>query len=179
MGTCIALLRGINVGKAKRVPMAELRTLLMGMGFTAVRTLLNSGNALFETARPQPKKLAASIATAIQEHFGFPVPVIVVTARELDTIAAENPLTRTKVDPSRLLVAFFADDAARKRVRVLIEQDWQSEAVALGSQAAYLACTRGIIDSPLAKEFARLTKDAATTRNWTTVCKLQTAGVEA
>lgn len=49
----VALLRGVNVGKAKRVPMAELRALLAGLGHTGVATLLNSGNAVFSAAKPR------------------------------------------------------------------------------------------------------------------------------
>ncbi len=52
MTQCIALLRGINVGRAKRIAMAELRELIEALGFSDVRTLLNSGNAVFQAARP-------------------------------------------------------------------------------------------------------------------------------
>jgi uncharacterized protein (DUF1697 family) len=62
MPTYVALLRGVNVGKAKRVPMAELRQLLGGLGYTNVSTLLNSGNAVFRTAGASHAKLASDIA---------------------------------------------------------------------------------------------------------------------
>jgi len=49
MTVCVALLRGINVGKAKRIAMADLRALIEGLGYTDVRTLLNSGNVVFSS----------------------------------------------------------------------------------------------------------------------------------
>src|ERR1700744_4210713 len=65
----IALLRGINVGKAKRVPMADLRALMESLGYAGVRTLLNSGNAVFDakagTAASHAKKLRAAILDTI------------------------------------------------------------------------------------------------------------------
>jgi hypothetical protein len=58
MTECIALLRGINVGRAKRIAMADLRGLFVDLGHKEVRTLLNSGNVLFQCARPNTGKLA-------------------------------------------------------------------------------------------------------------------------
>src|SRR5918995_369812 len=107
MTQCIALLRGINVGRAKRVAMADLRSLIEGLGFSEVRTLLNSGNAVFQaTGRPNVAKVASAIEAAIQSKFGFSVAVIVVPARELNTIVAENPLPQAASTPSKFLVAF-------------------------------------------------------------------------
>ena len=55
MTTFVALLRGVNVGKSKRVPMAEFRMLLSGLGYTDVVTLLNSGNAVFRARSGTPR----------------------------------------------------------------------------------------------------------------------------
>ena len=65
MSTYVALLRGINVGKAKRIAMADLRALLEDLGHTDVVTLLNSGNVVFRSGRKIPAKIAAEIAAAI------------------------------------------------------------------------------------------------------------------
>ena len=61
MTTYIALLRGINVGKAKRIAMADLRALLEGLGHADVATLLNSGNVVFRSGKKIPAKIAAEI----------------------------------------------------------------------------------------------------------------------
>jgi uncharacterized protein (DUF1697 family) len=175
MAQCIALLRGINVGRAKRVAMADLRSLLEGLGFSEVRTLLNSGNAVFHAARPNTAKIASAIEAAIQSRFGFAVAVTVATARELNAIVAENPLPQAAADPSKFLVAFAANAAALEGARSLLVQAWAPESVAIGSKAAYLWCPHGIIESRVLPAFSRATANAATTRNWATVLKLQAA----
>jgi uncharacterized protein (DUF1697 family) len=175
MTECIALLRGINVGRAKRVAMADLRSLIEGLGFLDVRTLLNSGNVVFQTARPSPTKVASAIEAAIQKRFEFSVPVVVLTARDLHSIVAENPLAQAADDPSKFLIAFVGKGAVLAKARPLLDVVWAPEAVAIGRMAAYLWCARGIIDSNLIKAFSRVTADAATTRNWGTVLKLQAA----
>jgi uncharacterized protein (DUF1697 family) len=175
MTHCIALLRGINVGRARRVAMADLRTLIEGLGFSDVRTILNSGNAVFKAARPRPERVALKIEGAIQRKFGFSVPVVVLTVRDLHTIIAENPLPQAGQDPSKFLVAFVAKGGALRKAEPLLQETWVPEALAVGRKAAYLWCARGILDSNLVKEFFRVTADAATTRNWGTVLKLQAA----
>ena len=70
MTTYVALLRGINVGKAKRIAMADLRALLEGLGYTDVATLLNSGNVVFKVGGGAAKRLAADISAAIATRLG-------------------------------------------------------------------------------------------------------------
>lgn len=87
MPTYVALLRGVNVGSAKRVPMGEWRTLLEAMGYTRVATLLNSGNAAFcATGRRTAKAHAAAIAEGLSSQLHVQVPVIVKPASELAAI---------------------------------------------------------------------------------------------
>ena len=112
MPTFVALLRGVNVGGAKRVPMAELRALLSGLGYTDVTTLLNSGNAVFRASRGTPAKHSTDIATAIANHLKVQVPVIVKSARELAAIVSENSINAGAEQYSRFLVAFVQDTKA-------------------------------------------------------------------
>ena len=91
MTVFIALLRGINVGKAKRVPMAELRALLAELGYSGIATLLNSGNAVFHAGSGSAGQHALAISNALKERMQFDVPVIVVSARELSALIEGNP----------------------------------------------------------------------------------------
>ncbi len=175
MTQCVALLRGVNVGRAKRVAMAELRALIEEVGFGEVRTLLNSGNAVFQASQPDVAEVASAIEAAIQSKFGFSVPVVVVTVRELNAIIAENPLPQATADPSKFLVAFVASAATLEKTRPLLAEAWAPDALAVGAKAAYLWCANGVIESRLAQAFSRVTADAATTRNWATVLKVQAA----
>ncbi|MES3025241.1 MAG: DUF1697 domain-containing protein [Pseudomonadota bacterium] len=171
----IALLRGINVGKAKRVAMLELRALMEELGYTGVTTLLNSGNVVFEAARTDSAKAAAAIEKAIENHFKFPVPVIVITARELRTAIAENPFPEAAATPSQYLVAFAAETAPMVKAQALLAQSWSPDALAIRDKTAYVWCAGGILESALAQAFTRATGPAITTRNWATMLKLQAA----
>lgn len=173
MSASIVLLRGVNVGRARRLPMAELRALLESLGCTEVRTLLNSGNAVFNSPRRSNRGLAAKIRAAIARRFGWDAPVIVLSAAELDAIVAAYPWKREALDRSRTLAAFLADAAAGSRARALLRRKWAPEQLALSRHAAYLSCPGGILASPLLQAFARAVGEDATTRNWATVLKLQ------
>ena len=177
MTRCVALLRGINVGRAKRIAMADLRALVAGLGFTDVSTLLNSGNVVFSAPRSNTATAAAAIETAITQRCGFSSAVVVCTASELDAIIAENPLHEVAVDPARHLVAFVGARGTLTRATPLLAQPWAPEAIAVGRRAAYLWCAGGIADSKLMQAFARATAEGATARNWTTVLKLQAAAL--
>ena len=169
----VALLRGINVGRAKRVPMAELRDLLESLGCSGVKTLLNTGNAVFQAPKGSSRELAATIEKAIQGRFGFPVPVLVHTAREFNAIIADNPMPRAAQDPSRFLVAFVSSKAQLARAKPLLKESWSPEKFAIGGKAAYLWCASGIRESRLLQAFGKVTESSITTRNWATVLKIQ------
>ncbi len=173
MHTFIALLRGINVGKANRIPMADLHALLEGLGYTDVRTLLNSGNAVFRAAKGVSAKHAADIAAAITDQMQLKVPVIVKSAQELDAIASGNPWATTAPDHSRLLVAFVQENQALAGLGAISRLVVAPEEFAIGPHAAYLHCASGIMDSKAGKALLGKAGQAVTTRNWATVLKLQ------
>ena len=174
----VALLRGVNVGKANRVPMAGLRALLTGLGYTNVVTLLNSGNAVFQAAKGLPSKHATDIAAAILRELAIEVPVIVKSASELANIVSANPLGRTAPDHSRLLVAFAQDDKALSGLAAIEPLVAAPERFVLGTHAAYLHCADGILESRAGKALLGKQGKAATTRNWATVLKLHALASE-
>ena len=170
-GRLVALLRGINVGRAKRVPMADLRALVGKLGYGDVKTLLNSGNVVFTSTDDAPRA-AERIEEAIVERFGFSSRVTVLTAAELAAAVDGNPLVDIADDPSRLLVAVLADAADRSRLEPLTEEDWAPESLALGERVAYLWCPDGVLASRLPEAVGGALGEAVTTRNWRTVIKL-------
>jgi uncharacterized protein (DUF1697 family) len=172
---CIALIRGINVGRTKRIAMADLRQIVVSLGHQNVRTVLNSGNVLFQCARPNGLKLALGIQNAVADRAGFSVAATVVTAAALAAVVRENPLLRVAADPARHLVAFATQPRSLASLRPLLLESWAPDAFAIGSRAAYLWCAAGLIDSRLAKVFARRAGESVTTRNWATVLKLLAA----
>src|SRR5438034_8047019 len=112
----IALIRGINVGRAKRVAMSELRALVEALGYGEVRTLLNSGNVVFTSPGPPAGDAAARIEEALGARLGVSARVIVLTAGELAAVVANNPLLGVADDPSRLLVAVLGNPADRRKL---------------------------------------------------------------
>lgn len=172
-GRQIALIRGINVGRAKRVAMADLRALVEELGYGDVRTLLNSGNVVFTAPGVAPGDAAARIEGALVKRTGVSARVTVLTARELATVISENSLAEVAGDPSRLLVAVLLDKADRRRLEPLAKEDWAPEVLALGTHAAYLWCPEGLLASKLPTAVSRALGDAVTTRNWSTMTKLQ------
>jgi uncharacterized protein (DUF1697 family) len=168
----IALIRGINVGRAKRVAMADLRALVEDLGYGDVRTLLNSGNVVFTSARAAAGAAAARIEKALATKLGVSARVTVLGEADLATVVTDNPLLKFADDPSRLLVAVLRNPADRAKLEPLLNQDWAAEVLALGTRVAYLWCAEGILTSRLAEAVSRLLGDAVTTRNWATVLKL-------
>lgn len=171
-GRHVALIRGINVGRAKRVAMADLRALFEGLGFGDVRTVLNSGNVIFSVTRAPAGGLAGRIERAMTRRLGVSARVTVLSSAEIERIVSDNPLSDVATDPSRLLVAVLSDPADRLRLRPLARQQWAPEAMALGPRVAYLWCPGGVLASRVNEAIGRLLGDAVTARNWTTMTKL-------
>jgi uncharacterized protein (DUF1697 family) len=169
----VALLRGVNVGKGNRIAMADLRKLLAGLGCAEVKTLLNSGNAVFSSPRASARDAAARIGKALAAKLDVPVRVLVLTGPEMDTVIAENPLGKIAASPSRLLVAVWGDPSDRAKLLPLMKHGWGAEALGIGSRAAYLWCPEGIIVSELSKAVNRALGDSVTSRNWSTMLKLK------
>lgn len=168
----IALLRGINVGRAKRVAMADLRQLFEELGYDEVRSVLNSGNVVFSAAGVEPGLAAAAIEEQMVLKLGVAARVTVLSRDELATVLAENTLLPVATDHSRLLVFTLADSAARAAVAPLCEREWGREALAAGQRAAYVWCPEGMLQSAAATALGKQLGDNTTSRNWNTLCKL-------
>ncbi len=152
--------------------MADLRALLESLGYVDVRTLLNSGNAVFAAPGMRPADAAARIESAMTTRLGVSARVLVLSAQQMTRVVDDNLLTDVATDPSRLLVTVYVDESARNRLDVLAGVDHAPEILAIGARAAYIWCADGILASRLVERTGRLLGDAATTRNWSTITKL-------
>lgn len=168
------LLRGVNVGNGNRVPMAEFRALLEAQGFTDVQTLLNSGNAVFHSTRRSAATHASTICSALQERLDLNVHVVVKTASDFLAAVAENPIAPAVDQHSRFLVAFAQELSAIEALVALLPLVRAPERFVIGQYAAYLLCTRGIMESQAANALLGKAGRAVTTRNWATTLKLET-----
>lgn len=167
----VALLRGINVGRAKQVPMAELRDLLTEAGFAAVRTHLRSGNVIFTYPNSEPGEIAELISARIADQLGVQAKCLVRTGTELAAVVAANPFP--DADGSKLLAHFHEppvdESAAATHDPVALDPDH----IRVGTRVIYQWCPTGISNSPdLSSYVTRKWKTAITGRNWNTVSAL-------
>jgi len=174
MPTFVALLRGVNVGKANRVSMPKLKALLSEMGYTGVVTLLNSGNAIFDSPDGAPEKHAEAISVALRARLEVEVPVIVKSARELTDIVDQNPIAVETDAHPRLLVAFVQDAEVLLELTGLATLVGLPERFEIGAQAAYLFCARGIRECKAVAALQGKAGKTATTRNFATLLRLRT-----
>ena len=167
----IALLRGVNVGRAKRIAMADLRKLVESLGYTGVRSLLNSGNVIFD-ADVASSQAAEAIEEAMVLRLGVAARVFVLERQELADIIDDNPLLDLADDHARLFAFLLTGDTQRSTAACLCERGWEPEALALGRHAAYVWCPEGVIDSAAAAALGKGLGDGTTSRNWHTMTKL-------
>ncbi|MGQ4384878.1 DUF1697 domain-containing protein [Streptomyces sp. SAS_270] len=171
-----ALLRGINVGGNKKVPMAELRTLMQGLGYDSVATYLQSGNAVFGSDHGDEDSLAAELAQAIEKHFGFTVGVLVRDHTYLKAVREACPFPAAELEAKQLHVTYFSMPVGAERFAAVDAVAFLPEEFRLGDRELYLYAPEGLGRSKLAEALSkpRLLKGlTATTRNWNTVVKLE------
>jgi len=115
MTSYIALLRGVNAGKERRIDMKTLKLLLEHPGFTNVSTYINSGNILFTSDKPK-SVLQTDMQAIIQKEFGFDVPVLIKTKKEMKKIADAIPFDWKNDSAQRTDVAYLFDAIDSKKV---------------------------------------------------------------
>ncbi|MEU9358911.1 DUF1697 domain-containing protein [Streptomyces sp. NPDC048301] len=170
-----ALLRGINVGGHRKVPMPELRELLGKLGYADVATLLQSGNAVFRSSSGDEEALRAELERAIESHFGFPVDCLVRSASYLAGVVEACPFPAAELEGRQLHVTYFDRPVDSARFASLDADSFRPEEFRLGDKALYLYAPDGLGRSKLAVALGRpaVTRGlVATSRNWNTVVRL-------
>ncbi|HEY2905832.1 MAG TPA: DUF1697 domain-containing protein [Vicinamibacterales bacterium] len=175
--TNIALLRGINVGGNQMVAMSELRALAAKLGMSKVRTLLQSGNLVFDSSRRNAAQLEQLLEAEVARRFESAIGVFVRTAEEWKTVVARNPfVAEAASDPARLVAMFFKEVCAVKQVSALEAAIVGPERVRAVGRHLYLVYPDGMGRSKLTNVVIEKTLGMrGTARNWNTVLKLATA----
>jgi uncharacterized protein (DUF1697 family) len=172
METYISILRGINVGGHKLIKMAALTKLYEDLGFTKVKTYIQSGNVVFQSKQTDDLK-ESLISEKITEVFSFEVPVIVMKIKDIDVVFKNNPfILKKKYDVSFLHVTFFSQQP--KQVDIdKISGVFGNDEFAFFEKAVYLYCPDSYSKSKLTNSFfENKLKVSATTRNWKTTAEL-------
>lgn len=174
--TYIALLRGINVSGHKLIKMEELRKMFEGMGFKNVRTLIQSGNVIFEAAKTKPESLRKKIEAGLLKFLGYEVTVVIRTIEDLEKIVKEYPFSKIKGHGEcKIYVGFIETVPEKTKAAELTKQSDENEMFRINGDNIYLLCRKSFMDSKMSKNIVDKTlKLKTTTRNWNTVNKLLT-----
>lgn len=171
----VALLRGINVGGRNKVPMRELASLVTATGGDDVQTYLQSGNVIFDVGADLAGTISETIATSISERFGFRVPVLLRSTRQMAEVVRHNPLrgSGTDLDDEKLHVLFLAHRPDPVRVAALDPERSSGETFVVRGQEIYLHLPNGAARTKLTNAYFDAKLGLTTSqRNWRTVTKL-------
>ncbi len=168
----VAFLRGINVG-GRTIKMADLQACLKRAGFENVSTVLQTGNVLFGSGEPNPKKLKQTIEALLSKTFGFDAKVQVLTIPALVKVIKSYPFTVNGTDAHRYVI-FVENGLEKELAKVANGLDANVEAIKAGEGVLYWRVRKGsTLDSVFGKHFTKNTaKDSATNRNMNTLEKI-------
>jgi uncharacterized protein (DUF1697 family) len=173
MAGSVALLRGINVGGKNKLPMKDLAALFVEAGCEDVRTFIQSGNVLFTAPPGLLAELPRLAAARIEERFGFAVPVVLRTARQLRETVRDNPFLAEGSPEEMLHVLFLADRPDRKSVGSLDPDRGKPDSFVVHGQDVYLRLPDGVARTKLTNAyFDSKLGTVSTGRNWRTVTKV-------
>lgn len=170
MDRMVALLRGVNVGGHRKVPMADLSALAGDMGFRDAATWIQSGNLVFGTSLA-PAAAAARLARGIEERFGFPVDLVLRTGAQWRRLAAGNPLPEASAAaPDRVMLLLSREPPLPGAAAALRERARDGERIEAAAGALWIHHPAGAGKSRLTPALVdSLVGSPTTARNWTTV----------
>lgn len=174
MNTYISLLRGINVSGQKKIKMAELTSLYESLSFENVSTYIQSGNVVFESSLDD-KELKISIEAAIERHFKFDVPVLILSPSQLVNAAKNLPFTTIDIEQegSKIILFFLSTTISVEQGNILKTYLTNSEQLVISEGVIYLYCPTGLGKSKLTNKLIETKLQlTSTARNIKTVNKL-------
>ena len=174
MTSYISILRGINVSGKRMIKMLDLKAMYEAMGFTKIKTYIQSGNVLFESKESNPELLGKLIEDKILEVFNFDVPVVIISKKEIEYCIEHNPfLKRDDIQLDKLHVTFLSTDPSLDLIEKIKDFKYADDEFIIDGKLIYLYCPKNYGESKLSNNFfeSKL-KVKATTRNWRTVNEL-------
>lgn len=175
MTAYISLLRGINVGGHRKVPMKELAALYEALGLAPAKTYIQSGNVVFLSDESDTAALAEAISAGIEDRFGFEVGVLVYSLADWAAILEANPYPdEAAADGAKVLVTLLAREPDAPRMQAIEKACAPQEDFELIGKALYLKLPNGAGRSKLAEQGgASKFRFTATARNWRTLATLK------
>jgi uncharacterized protein (DUF1697 family) len=174
MTKLVGFLRGINVGGHHKVPMAELKQILTHSGCENVKTILNSGNFVFETKNEDVTALENKIESVLAKSFGFNIPVILINHNQLTKLVKKDPFAGINVhENSRLYISFLKDTPKVKLTIPYISNDQAFSIIDVKDKIIVSVLDITTSNTPKGMEdLEKLFGKNITTRNWNTIQKL-------
>ncbi|MEO7673635.1 MAG: DUF1697 domain-containing protein [Pyrinomonadaceae bacterium] len=169
----VALLRGINVGGKNMIKMETLRATLGSLGFENVKSYINSGNLVFETAAADQEALGETIRDAIRIEFGFDIAVMVRSIDEIRSLIDGNPFEGRFENDKDLHVFFLREPLSDEQNSSLLANESENELFLVRGREIFNLLRISILDSVMGKGFIdKKLQIPATARNWRTVKKI-------
>ena len=168
----VILLRGINVNPATKVAMSDLRELVTALGYTEVKTTLQSGNVILESSAVPD---AAGLNAAIVSKTGVQSRVVVLSLAAIEAIARENPLLGVSDDLSKLTITFLESPIDPATVTRPSDEELAPEQLVITPSAIYQWCPDGILKSKLKPAWWKQLGPLVTARNVRTVNRILAA----
>jgi len=167
------LLRAVNVGGTGKLPMADFKAALAGLGYDDPKTLGAAGSAVIG-ASARPAAVEAAIEAELKARFGLNTDAFVRTHAELAAVLKANPFTAMARDkPAGLIVSFLKGEAKPADLAKLRDKIVGPEEVEAGPGCLYIAYGAGLGTSKLTGQIIqRAIGLSGTGRNWNTVGKL-------
>jgi uncharacterized protein (DUF1697 family) len=173
--THIALLRGINVGGHRSVGMTDLRTFLTQLGFEDVRSLLQSGNLVFQSRARTGAELERFLEAEAVKRFAIEIDFLIRTPDEWKSIIRQNPFRKeAELNPAQLVVHLLKSPPSAEQVTALQEDIKGPELVHAKGKQLYAFYPDGQGRSRLTNAVIERKLGRCTGRNWNTVLKLAT-----
>ncbi len=172
MNRKIGILRGINVGGKRKILMTDLKSMCEKLGLKNVTTYIQSGNLIFSSDKPN-SELENDLEKAITEKYGFDVPVIVRTEKELENSINNNPFFDKENDIKQLHLTFLKEKPNKENLEKTLTFNYEPDKFKIYDKDVFIFCAGKYHESKLTNNFfEKRLKVGATTRNWKTVMKL-------
>lgn len=169
----VAFLRGINVGGKNKIKMETLREMFAALGFENVKSYINSGNVIFETAKSDNRKLSAKIEKAIEKEFALNIKTMVRSISEIEEIVKNNPFDGQFENDKDLHVFFLDEELPGEKSELLLSNNNENEMFAVRNREIFYLLRISFSDSLMGKDYiGKKLKVSATARNWRTVNKV-------
>lgn len=174
MKTYISLLRGINIGGHKKIKMDSLRDGFSSLGYTNIKTYIQSGNILFCSKEEDKTKLEREISSMIMDKYGFDVPVLVLNSDDLNEVITNNPFANSINHKKEFIhITFISNEVKEINYKEIESKKESEDEYKIINKAIYLYLPKGYGNTKIHSNFfEKLLKTQATTRNWKTCLEL-------